>query len=354
MILFIGIVTSYEDIKTGKIRNKWILAGLIYAIFMNIGLFVYHSALGDVRIAYFIELLITGGFSLVVGFVLWNVGLWTAGDAKLYLVYSLLVPLSTYVYGHIPYFSSTNILINTFVPLFVYFTFLIAVRTNMKEKLHYFLKSLDFKQIGTLGLFFFGFMWVSKLLFQWIGINMDFFTSVFIFFILIVSVEKFLSIGTIYIGIGLAVLRIIFDKNALSASSLQLLLITLGLFIIVRFFILSLGYAVLTRQTDIGLLKPGMVPAERVYRDSKGNFKKESMLQFTLMGYMKKKKKRYLFEADAKGLSVADVNRLKKLEKSLGFEHLRVHQTVSFAPYLFGGVLLTIMFHGNMIISLLT
>ena len=26
MILFLGIVTSYEDIKFGKIRNKWVIS----------------------------------------------------------------------------------------------------------------------------------------------------------------------------------------------------------------------------------------------------------------------------------------------------------------------------------------
>ena len=31
VILFIGCVTSYEDFKSSKIRNKWILMGLLYA-----------------------------------------------------------------------------------------------------------------------------------------------------------------------------------------------------------------------------------------------------------------------------------------------------------------------------------
>lgn len=32
MVLFLGIITSYEDIHSGKIRNKWIIAGFVYVI----------------------------------------------------------------------------------------------------------------------------------------------------------------------------------------------------------------------------------------------------------------------------------------------------------------------------------
>ena len=39
MILLLGIVTSYEDIKFGKIRNKWIILALAYSIAANIALF---------------------------------------------------------------------------------------------------------------------------------------------------------------------------------------------------------------------------------------------------------------------------------------------------------------------------
>jgi Flp pilus assembly protein protease CpaA len=352
MIIFIGIITSYEDIKNGKIRNKWILAGLIYAVIANMVIMIYHSIIGDVRIVYFLELFFMGGFSLLVGFVLWNVGLWTAGDAKLYLTYSLLVPLSTYVYGHIPYLSSTNILMNTFVPLFAYFTVILAIKTSLKEKLHYLKKAFNLRQMGILALFLFGFIWVIKILFIVAGIQMDFFMTVFLFFILMISIEKILPVKTIYIGVALSILRLIFDRTALTTDSLLYLLITLIIFVFVRFFILYLSYAVLTKEVDINLLKPGMVPAERVYVNSKGKYIKEQILEFTMFGYMNKSKKKYLFKADAKGLNSVELNKFKKLEKKLGFEHLRVHQTVSFAPYLFFGVLLSLIFEGNMILNI--
>ena len=44
MIIFLGIVTSYDDIKTGKIRNKWIAFALAFSAVMNIILFLTNYA----------------------------------------------------------------------------------------------------------------------------------------------------------------------------------------------------------------------------------------------------------------------------------------------------------------------
>ena len=37
-LFLVGIATSVEDIKLGKVRNKWILIGLIYGLTVVIGL----------------------------------------------------------------------------------------------------------------------------------------------------------------------------------------------------------------------------------------------------------------------------------------------------------------------------
>jgi len=86
MILFLGAVTSYEDIKQGKIRNKWILIAFAYALLANILIFwvLANSPAQAPRLAYFIELGITVAISLLLGFIMWWIGLWTAGDAKLF------------------------------------------------------------------------------------------------------------------------------------------------------------------------------------------------------------------------------------------------------------------------------
>ena len=60
MIIFIGAVTTYEDIKTGKIRNKWVVIGLIYALLVNFLIFFFVRLTGgQLRTEYFQELFLT-------------------------------------------------------------------------------------------------------------------------------------------------------------------------------------------------------------------------------------------------------------------------------------------------------
>ena len=73
----------------------------------------------SIRTGYFNELILSVFFALFAGFIMWYVGLWTAGDAKLFVAYTAIVPLSVYNYGYIKYFPSMTILINTFVHVFI-------------------------------------------------------------------------------------------------------------------------------------------------------------------------------------------------------------------------------------------
>ena len=42
VIFFIGLVTSWEDFCFGKIKNKWIILGLVYGITILAGLFLWN------------------------------------------------------------------------------------------------------------------------------------------------------------------------------------------------------------------------------------------------------------------------------------------------------------------------
>lgn len=355
IILFFGIITSYEDLKFGKIRNKWIILSIIYAISAYILIVVIYKTYGvPIRWGYFIELSLMGIFSLIIGFIIWTVCLWTAGDAKLFFAYSLLIPLSTYKYGYIPYFSSTNILINTFTPLFIILTFMLLFKTTFKQKIFYLKKSFEPNLIFELFIFLFAFIWPLNLFFSLFKVTSNYFITIFILFLLVIMLERIFHAKLFNVVLGIAILRLFFDKTVYSLSHLQFLFFIWILFIILRFFFLYLGYSILTKNVDIKLLKKGVIPAEKVYFE-KGKYKKESMLYFSLFSYLyeKIKKRKYLFEPKAEGLSKKDVKKLKKLEKKLGFEHLRVHQSMSFAPFMFAGTLLTILFQGNLFIALM-
>ena len=123
-ILLLGIVTSYSDMKHKKIRNKWIIASFFYSAFILAVTSIYvYTKEGMPNLSYYSLFAINILSALFFGVMLWLSGMWSAGDAKLFLAYSALIPLSTYKWGSIGTFPSFIILINTFTPAFVFFFF---------------------------------------------------------------------------------------------------------------------------------------------------------------------------------------------------------------------------------------
>ncbi|PIZ69526.1 MAG: hypothetical protein COY10_01325 [Candidatus Portnoybacteria bacterium CG_4_10_14_0_2_um_filter_43_36] len=166
-VFFIGLITSYEDVKYGKVRNKWIKLALFwglaviiffylwYLIAAPVSRFFYFQVLGHpadsspaiftVLPIYLSKIVLNAAVSLVVAFLMWRAGAWAAGDAKLFFVYALLLPLKYYWKSYLPIFPSFVLLINIFIPVFAYLL-LRSVFYNAK----YFYQTLKQKKIKTL------------------------------------------------------------------------------------------------------------------------------------------------------------------------------------------------------------
>ena len=150
-IILIGLFTSYEDIKEGKIRNKYIILALIYTLLAYVFIItIYYFGGVPIRAEYFIEFIINGVIALLVGFLLWYSRVWTAGDGKLFFAYSLLVPLSAYSFGYIKYFPSLVILINTFLPIFIFLFVGLLLKTTRQQKVDSAKKILSLNNIISL------------------------------------------------------------------------------------------------------------------------------------------------------------------------------------------------------------
>lgn len=123
-IFFIGIITSYEDIKIGKIQRKWIVFGLLWSISGYFFLYLLSRLrlidYGGINYSYFKDIFINTFISVVIAYLLWKCGIWAAGDAKLFIVYTLLIPLDYYSKGYLPYFPSFTLLLNIFIPVFLF------------------------------------------------------------------------------------------------------------------------------------------------------------------------------------------------------------------------------------------
>ena len=150
-LFVIGLICSHTDIKYGKILNKVIIVGILYAFFLYLALFFHNLFFLHQKnnFYYLFEAVLNGLISFVVGYSVWYFKLWSAGDAKLFTVYAFLVPLKFYSKSYVLYFPSFVLLVNLFIPLFLllicnaFFTFA-KEAYGFKQKLKEF-RSFDFK-----------------------------------------------------------------------------------------------------------------------------------------------------------------------------------------------------------------
>lgn len=115
-IFSIGFFIIKSDIRTKRIPNGLILCAI------SIGMFLYGMAVivKTVSLVHFMAIILNAFISFVVGFLIWELGLWPAGDAKLFITFSFLIPFRCYSQTHLLFFPSFAFFINIF---FVYLFF---------------------------------------------------------------------------------------------------------------------------------------------------------------------------------------------------------------------------------------
>ena len=295
VLVFLGIITSIEDFKYNKIKNIWIVLGLIIGILLinvdNLSNFV---------------------ISIFLGYFLWHFRLWSAGDAKLFMVYSLLIPTEFYNLGRVNYFQSFTLLFNTLIPLFLFLLF-----TNLNK-----LKSIkfEFDFIEALKLFFSigGIYWLLLLVLR------DEFVSFFLIMILMIFLKKYI-LKYYYVGISLFIV-----KNILYFS-LLFLSISFVIFIayyIIRTLIKSFGEN-FVKTIKINKLKKGMILAEELN--------------------IRNKKGMPMLDNFGDGLTEKEI----KIIKETPLKTVKIEESMPFAFYLFVGVIITLLIKGNFVIYLL-
>jgi hypothetical protein len=122
IIFSISPVIIYEDIRWRHIRNLWILALFL----LGAGLLAVAYMRGAIDLIYLTGVLLNTAFAFVAGFVIWRLGFWPAGDSKLFVVFSFLLPLQYYWKTYLYFFPSFVLLINSFV-LFLIFLLVKAI-----------------------------------------------------------------------------------------------------------------------------------------------------------------------------------------------------------------------------------
>ncbi len=329
-VIFLGIFISYEDYRTGLIKNQYIIALFFGGVF-------YHLFTGNMfRIEF--EVIKIFLMALLIGFGLYFIGIWPAGDAKLFTVYILFFPPYMYTDQLIMQFA-----LNTFVPVFLVFSTIVFLksRENFKDALKY---SFEPYRLFLLVMVVFGIAgWVMRFL-EFLNFRVNFFVAMFILFLAFEIVFTLISLKTEVILVSLVLLRIIFDFEYItSVSYLYETFNLIIIFVFFRFFILYLTFHYYAREVSIDKLEEGMSPAEGIVKEEDGGYHKVSFLKVSLIDFMQDKKRNFIH--DILFLKDEDIEKLKSLreEGEMDISSLKVDKTQHFAFLLLIGYILTFL-----------
>jgi Flp pilus assembly protein protease CpaA len=309
ILVVLGIVTSYEDVKYGRIRNVFTIPAIIAAILLTTGFYLYGAVDSAYVLSYFINLAI----SFALGFMIWYGGMWSAADAKLFTAFAALIPLTFYQHGTLEPFQAFSLFSNVFIPVFAFFCVKIITNTSAKEKTYALKKSLKPRELAGLIFTIIGIGWL-------VGIMTGFFNiqGFLLSFVLIAAaymvLARLLKEKILWLGILLTAAWIIFDYAAITIQGIADILAIIMMIFLFRAFFINLSGKIFIRSINKKQLKKGM-----------------------------------LLDGWKESLTERDIIKLKRGKKAI----YNMHETIPFAPILFAGALLTIIFHGNLVVFLI-
>lgn len=348
LILFFGIWTSYTDIRFGKIKNITVLLIILSGIMVNI--FFTKTFLNSP-----FKILINSALSLIIGFLLWNFDFLSAADAKLFFAFSLLIPLKTYEKGTILYFPSYIILVNSFVPIAIFFLLYSIIKMDLKHFKQEIKRMLTFRWILTMTIFMIGFSSISYFLNDTFNLKINYIFQIILMFIIFEIFNNFKRIFMYITFIIFSVLVLIISPETIfTLTFLKSVISGVLIFSTLRLLIKNLDDFSLTKNVRIEDLEPGVSLAEDITKKKGEYIKQQTTLvnPFTLLRYAKNK----LFSSFSGKLTEKDIKKIQKLqaEKKINFKEIRIKKTIPFAPFIFSGVLLTYIVKGNIMLYLIT
>jgi len=339
-VCVLGLLTSFTDLRSGRISNRAVLSAIIAAFFFN--------ALNGFEWQAF---LLNGIIAFAFGFALFLARLWSPADSKLFLAYALLVPQGFYALGYIPLFPSLTILINTFVPAFVFLFAKLLLQTGGREKLLLLRKVASPANVFFIVAGVFGLGWVIDLVLRFFSVPGNFFLSTLAIFLLVeaaggVFPQKFSALA---VG-ALAAARLLLQPGELANPAFAAgFSATVASVLILFYFASGLGFRAYGRKVAVRDLKRGMVLLEGIAADGRGGFEKKDLFSKGLFAALSNAGSSLAVEAGARGLQEGDMRKINEWRRQgkLGFDSVLVQKSVAFAPLLFFGVVLTLLCGGS-------
>jgi len=279
-------------------------------------------------LGYLIELLTNFIFVVLIGFGFWYFKLWTTGDGKLFIAFAALLPLSVYNIGYQKFIPSVVLLINIYIPALIIMLFLMLFKSNLKMVgnvvLDFFKEFFQPKQLLVSVVNLFAIFWIIQLLLSFIGLN-DYLVRVALTLVVFSFIQSKFKDKSFYVSVFVSLIRLLVDKSVYSIDFAINFLIIVLIWKVIRSFlsgsISKLGSEIFSKTVNTNRLKLGMVLGQNI---------KE-------------------IDVEPEGLTKEQIQGIKKL----GLKNVKISQTIPFAPFIFLGVLLTLIFKGNVLIVLM-
>jgi len=342
IIIILGIIVSYSDIKNQIIQNKYIFTAMFLGLVLNLNNSAY-----EFRVSYLLNLV----FAFFVGFLLWYINFWNAGDGKLYMTFVSLMPIDL-VFSGIRSLYSYNLIVYTFVPIFFVFLLLLILQSTTKDIATSLKRTFRLKPIMGIAIAFFAFQWVIKIVNQQFGLRMNLFIGAVILFLFFNFIEKVTRLKLLNTFIIVAIVRIIIDfSEVIEPSFLILFVFQLLIFIFFIYFFLTLAYFKFGVHVKIPDLKPGMNLCEKIIpKTTEGSkilkYSVESDVKISLFTFLyDKKDPKALIELRPEGLTKKEINKIKELNRDnkLDVGSLLIQKRIPFAPFVFIGTIITLI-----------
>lgn len=353
-IILLGIHSSYTDLKYGLIKNYALLCGISYAVLLNVMIFVFAP---NLNISIYSHYISNSIFILTICYVLWLVGLWTAGDAKLFFVFNLLTPPSLMGLGYKTWAYGSTFFINIFAILFIFLLFLLFTKIKKSEFKRALKKSLASNTMLMMLLFIFSMGLFSRYIPQ--NIFNNFFAMMFLFFGLFTLIRAIFKKYVLGIFIVLAIARLILDfKLLFSITFWASILIQFLTIFLLRFVLLRLSYYAFTKTVKVTDLSEKMFLAEDIIKEKVKyspfpTYDKNPIQNLTFISYLSTSNFKDIDYDKNLGLSKKNVEWLQNTSTNLKFKKIRIYETIHFAFIISLGVLISVLVKGNIFLYLM-
>ncbi len=328
VLLLVGIFISIKDYKKGIIDNKHII------ILIALGLIF--QLLEKNLLAQPLRILGIFAFGGAVSFFLWFIGIFPAGDSKLFTSLFLYFPMEIYSRSLV-----LDFLTNIFVPVFLFLAIYLLIKSDKNLIVQSIKKSFGLYRLGMLFVIFVGFAWFIYAPLAVLGLDLGYFGLVIFLFLGYELLLKLSSGRTELTFIILAVARIVIDfQYAFTPEFLLNTIIIVTVFAIFRFFFLSLSFESFSVDKKIDDLEPGLKPAE-VIEKTEGKFVKKPAVNSSLVGYLADAMEERKIGVEQ--LTEKDIAELEKLveNEKLESEELKIFRKQHFSSFIFVGYFLT-------------